>query len=200
MTTARQTYQTSAPLEPTPLAATNRSARELARLAENGTIDINTPYQRGNVWTIAQRIGLVRSWLLGLPIPAVIVNDRMSAGWARRNPGRRRHGRYGCVDGKQRLTTAKMWFTGALLVPASWFFAGEIECLTDTDDGPYVRYTDLIVPMRQHTGMTWTIPLAEAQVPTIHEEAAIYLLVNGGGTPQSDADMDNAARIAQSCR
>jgi hypothetical protein len=33
-------------------------------------------------------------------------------------------------------------------------------------------------------------------VSTVAEEAEIYLLVNGAGTPQTDADMANAARIA----
>lgn len=37
---------------------------------------------------------------------------------------------------------------------------------------------------------------ARARVATVQEEAAVYLLVNGGGTPQTDADMSNAARIA----
>jgi hypothetical protein len=30
------------------------------------------------------------------------------------------------------------------------------------------------------------------------DEDAFYLLVNGGGTPQAEADMANAARIANS--
>jgi hypothetical protein len=37
-----------------------------------------------------------------------------------------------------------------------------------------------------------------ARVGTVQEEAAIYLLVNGGGTPQTDADMNNAARVKKS--
>lgn len=192
------TRQTPAPIEPSRLSATNRSARELARLAEYGTIDINTPYQRGDVWDVGQRLGLIRSWMLGLPIPAVIVNDRMGGLWADNNPGNNPDVCYGCIDGKQRLTTAMLWFSGALLVPASWFPAEDVERLTDTDDGPYVRFDDLAAAAQRTIAFTWTIPLAEAKVGALQEEAQIYLLVNGGGTPQSDADMANAARIANS--
>jgi uncharacterized protein DUF262 len=191
------TRQTSGPIEPARLSATNRSARELARLAGDGTIDINTPYQRGDVWDLDQRISLIRSWMLGLPIPAVIVNDRRDGLWADNNPSNDLNVCYGCIDGKQRLTTAMMWFSGELRVPASWFPSECVEHTTDTDDGPYVRFTDLTMPEQRNAGMTWTMPLAEAKVATIQDEAAIYLLVNGGGTPQSDADMDNARRIAE---
>lgn len=31
----------------------------------------------------------------------------------------------------------------------------------------------------------------------VEAEAEIYLLVNGAGTPQTQADMDNARRVAQ---
>jgi hypothetical protein len=38
--------------------------------------------------------------------------------------------------------------------------------------------------------------ISEQQLPTLEKEAEIFLLVNGGGTPQTDADMAKAARVA----
>lgn len=32
---------------------------------------------------------------------------------------------------------------------------------------------------------------------SLREEAAVYVLVNGQGTPQADADMANAQRVAE---
>ena len=38
------------------------------------------------------------------------------------------------------------------------------------------------------------LPVREAQLGSIAAEARTYLLVNGAGTAQSDADLDNARR------
>ena len=193
------TRQTTAPIVNQQFTTTDRVARELARFAEDpdAGMVLDAPYQRGDVWTTDQRISLVRSWLMGLPIPAVIVNNRMTRAWKDANPGEAATAAgYAAIDGRQRITTAVLWFSGELLVPASWFAAEDIERVTDTDDGPYVRYPDLCKPARTGIAFSWKLPMAEAQVATVAEEAEIYLLVNGGGTPQSDADMARAAQIA----
>ncbi|MFD9692261.1 hypothetical protein ACFXPX_38585 [Kitasatospora sp. NPDC059146] len=36
-----------------------------------------------------------------------------------------------------------------------------------------------------------------ASYRAVHDEAEIHLLVNGGGTPQTDADMAQAADVAR---
>jgi hypothetical protein len=40
------------------------------------------------------------------------------------------------------------------------------------------------------------LPCVRARVDTVAAEAAIYLLVNGAGTPQSTTDLARAAAIA----
>lgn len=40
------------------------------------------------------------------------------------------------------------------------------------------------------------MPVAVGKLNSVKEEAAVYLRVNGSGTPQSDEDMSRAARIA----
>lgn len=193
------TRQTTAPLEHMSLQATNRFADFFVRNVERGNMLLDPPYQRGDVWDTGQRMALVRSWLMGLPIQAVVINDRTSPDWNRANP-QDRDGcgyAYAVIDGKQRILTAIAWFGGTLLVPASWFPAAHVETPEDTEDGPYVRFTGLNRVGQRFAENRCVLPCAEGRLATVTEEAEVYLLVNGGGTPQTDADMANAARVAE---
>lgn len=192
--------QTPEPLKRLPLSTSNRQARWLVHQIEEGDLDINPPYQRGAVWTEDQRVALMRSLLSGVPVPTLIVNDRHGRHWTdtatydRNSPG---GPSYAVVDGKQRLLCLQAWYAGELAIPASWVEPELIEATEDTPDGPYVRVTGLNDLGRRATGERILLPVGEAQACSLREEAAIYLLVNGGGTPQTDADMTNAARVAQ---
>lgn len=192
------TRQTTTPLTHTTLSATYRAARELARLVTDTDLDLNPPYQRANVWNPDQRIALIRSWLIGIPSGTVILSDRATNAWAKANGAHVYDSGapfLACVDGKQRITTACLWFEGELAAPASWFEPRFIDTVEDSVDGPYVRYSGLSKVGRRMIDSRATFQVAEARTcSTIADEAAIYLLVNGGGTPQTDADMANAAR------
>lgn len=190
--------QTEAPIKHRSMHASNRQAREVARLASGGEMDLNPPYQRPSVWTQDQRINLVRSWLSGVPVPAVIINTRggnpaWEVGPKRRVPGGHY---YAVVDGKQRIETAVAWFEGDLAVPASWFDPEVVETTVETDDGPYVTYTGLTVVGQRHMSNGAMLPVIEAAASSIEEEADLFLLVNTGGTAQSGDDLANAAAHA----
>lgn len=191
------TRQTTAPIYSRSLQASGRAARELARIFSGNDGDLSPEYQRGSIWTEDQRIALVRSWLMGVPIPAVIINDRIFGPWPTDTSGPVGGYAYSAIDGKQRIETAIAWFEGTLAVPASWFSADDIEKSEATNDGPYVRYSGLSLPEQRHQALRFQLPTVEAKVATIQEEAELYLLVNGGGTPQADEDMANAARVAE---
>jgi hypothetical protein len=152
------------------------------RQVEQGDISYDLPYQRGDAWTEGQRIMLIYSILAGTPIPALIVNDRPENMW------------FG-PDGKQRLTTVRMFMNGALAVPASWFPADRVTATEQTGDGPYVRYPGL-TRTAQRFFENKPAPVAEAHVKTVADEAGIYLRVNGSGTPQTAEDIARAAAIA----
>lgn len=177
------TRQTAAPLVRVPVSTFNRRADDLARSLHNGDIDLNPPYQRGAVWTEDQKQALIFSLLSGLPIPTIIVNDRGD-------------GPLIMIDGKQRLTAVAAWFDGELAVPASWFPADEVNAPTDTDDGPYVTFTGL-TDRGKARASRMVLPVGEVALPTVEAEANVFLLVNGQGTPQTDADMARAARVAE---
>lgn len=196
------TRQIDAPFERLHLETSNRGARELARLIQEGQIDPSPEYQRGHVWTLEQRIRLVESWCRGIPVPAVMVNDRTNGDWVRNygaehlSTGR---AMWAVIDGKQRLETARAWFAGEFAVPASWFPDAEVEHITATSDGPYVTYRGLTKRGQTVMAMTGSMqPVTTAKVGSLEAEADLYLLVNGGGTAQTDADMLNAAAYAGS--
>src|SRR5690349_8384458 len=129
------TSQTAAPLVHQALSEMLSRACDLALQVTRGDLDLDPPYQRGKMWSTAQQVGLVKSWLLGLPIPALVLNDRTL--WPETSL-RLARGRLhvAVIDGKQRLLAAVAWFTGELAVPASWFPDDEVTRTEDTDDGP----------------------------------------------------------------
>lgn len=188
------TFQTGAPVREIPMNVSGRPWGDLVHQVERGDISYDLPYQRGAVWTNAQRVMLVHSILSGTPIPALIVNDRPASAWF--GPDGERLPVYAVIDGKQRLMTVRMFMNGELAVPASWFPAERVEVVEHTEDGPYVRYPGL-ARTAQRFFENKPVPVAEAHVKTVAEEAGIYLRVNGSGTPQATEDMARAAGIAE---
>lgn len=204
MTENRATRQTEQPLQDWRLnGASSRAARGIVDTMLD-QMDVSPSYQRGDVWSMDQRIALVKSWLMGVPIPALVLNNRDNPEWAATEGpvyGDGVHAEtfrpiWALVDGKQRLETARLWFAGALAVPASWFDPEWIKYPCVTEDGPYVTHEGLTLTARRHIGHQFMFPVIEAKLPSLRAEAELYLLVNGGGTAQTEADMSNAARVA----
>lgn len=195
------TRQSSEPFDHISLNPTYVTVHQLVNQVDRGELLLDPPYQRGDAWTLDQRIALVQTWLRGLPAGVVILSDRTSEVWKGANEQHPENSAgeawEACVDGKQRLTTACMWQHGEFAVPASWFPADYVEATEDTDDGPYVRHYGLTAKGRRFVERYASLLVARVRdCATVAEEAAFYLLVNGGGTPQSPADMENAARAA----
>lgn len=192
-------FHTDAPLVHRSLHASNRQAREVARLVLDGDLDVAPAYQRPSVWRTAQRIGLVKSWLTGVPVPAVMINDRGTMSWRRANgssPVDNGGPSYVVVDGRQRIETAVAWFSGDLAVPASWFKRDAVVETIAKPDGRYVTFHGLTqVEQRLMTNRAM-LPVIEANATTVAEEADLFLLINGAGTPQTAEDMDRAASYA----
>jgi hypothetical protein len=190
------TRQSTAPLAHLSMGASHRYVEDLTNGIRRGSIVLDPPYQRGSVWTGDQRIALMKSWLMGVPVAAITLNNRMGSAWHATDPQSRTP--YAVIDGKQRLETPLGWEDGDLTIPASWLPAQWIDTTDNTTDGPYVRRTGLTVTgaLRVHDQMT--LPCVQAHLPDVTAEAELYLLVNGGGTPQSkpDTDITNATHIA----
>ncbi|MER6605655.1 DUF262 domain-containing protein [Streptomyces sp. NPDC000927] len=193
------TRQTTSPLVHLGLSVHDRQVRELSRQVQDPFgLDLNPPYQRGQVWSADQKVALVRSWLTGIPTGVVILNDRSSLEWEEGSgydPITRGEASYACIDGKQRISAGVEWFDDQFAVPASWFEAKDVTSAEETDDGPYVRWSGLTVSRQRIFANRARLGVATARAATVVQEAGIYLLVNGGGTPQTPDDMVNAERV-----
>lgn len=159
---------------------------DIIERVRQGKIIVSPPYQRASVWTTEQRQALMASWIVGLPIPAVIINSRFRGGWNIEGGAPQA----AVIDGKQRIETALAWLNDEFAIPAAWLDSDDLD--TVKDDGT-ASFSNL-----SHRGqsMALPIPMVETSVGTIEEEAAIYLMVNSAGTPQSISDIAKAREFA----
>jgi hypothetical protein len=182
-----------APLIHRNMSATGRSMRDLVRQLDDGGLLLDPPYQRGNVWTTKQRVNLVRSLLLGVPVAALVLNRRGDNRAWKRNEGDPGEVWYACIDGKQRLTTMALWWSGEFAIPADWL---EQRMLSGGHCLSQVTCRDLSDTGRRFMDNRCVIPVAEAQLGSLAEEAEVYGLINSAGTAQSEADLKRAASIS----
>ena len=135
-----------------------------------GWLILDPPYQRGNVWGPIRRVNLIKSLILQIPIPSIIINDRS------RKRGSDDFG-YAVIDGKQRLTSILMFLNSQLPVPGHWF-----DLPAET-----VLYRDLPL-VRQRQVHNAPLSFAEGALETIEDERLVFELVNFGGVPQGETD------------
>jgi hypothetical protein len=157
---------------------------------------LDPPYQRSSVWTVEQQRLLMRSFLTRLPVPAVVINDRFQS--KAFTDGTTEDWRTALVDGRQRIEAILAWVDGDLTLPADWF--GDecvVETTTDTDGTRMVSSKGLTLAGARLVSSRIMLPVAQAAVSTVEEEAAIYLMLNTGGTAHSEEDLSVARKMAQ---
>lgn len=188
------TLQTAAPIAELQVEHTARALDWFKMLAEGDLteLDMDQPYQRGDVWGTRRRQLLILSLMQGVPIGAIVVNDRFAAvfhepAYGSVRPSANRNWAMAIIDGKQRVTTIAMWLRGELAVPASWFPESEIVRTVDTDDGPYVHLTDLVDRQRRFFENK-PVAVVSAKVKTLAGEREIFDLINFGGVAQGQSD------------
>lgn len=164
----------------------NSSALTLGHWTSSGDeYDFNAPYQRGSVWEVERKQNLIKSLMQGVPTGSIVVNIR-----PRNVDG---EGFYGAiVDGKQRIEAVLDFLNGDLAVPSAWF--EEEDLLSDAD---MVTWNDLDDPFKRGFKYTTVLPVLEAHVATVEEEAEIFLLINQGGVEQDEETINKAKTIAQ---
>ncbi len=167
------------------IATAGRTVLGLVSDMRAGDIGLDPPYQRGDVWSTEQRVALIRSVLLGVPVAAIVLNNRWdNDAWATANgPLPEGEPAWSCIDGKQRLTTCAMWLNDELTVPADWFDMGH----------GLVAYSHLDATDRRQWKNVLTLPVAEARLGSVEEEAEVYGLINSAGTAHTAADLRRAA-------
>lgn len=170
--------------------------RNLNWLFDKGStdLDMDQPYQRPRVWGVQRQRLLIRSLLEGIPIPALIVNNRLDGGFHEPGYSDDRNCAYAIVDGKQRSTALLAFRRDELSIPSAWLEPAWVE--TSESD---VRWSGLTRPGQRHFE---NLPLAvvEAQCSTLAQEREIFDRVNFGGVAQGDTDADVYDIGAQNAR
>lgn len=156
--------------------------------AERGvTIDINPPYQRGSVWSTEQNYGLIRSILMGIPIPAITVAER-----------RKVHGgdfvgtpyHYAIIDGKQRLTTLLRYVNGDFALPRGYIPS---KYIPETYKESY--FINELAGYGEDHIHNCPLPVNLIDTTTLKQEAEIYLLLNQTHVPHTAGDFEVAQAI-----
>lgn len=87
------------------------STRELYERMNKGLIDVAPPYQRDVVWPKSSQSALIDSILKNKWVPTLLFSERPA--YVDSN-GKRHKARWVCMDGKQRLTSIKLFLDGVI--------------------------------------------------------------------------------------
>ena len=151
------------------LSQTNRPVDVFSYWVNEGYLELNPPYQRGDVWGQIRQRNLIRSLMIGIPIPSIIVNDRFAANWGEE---------IAIIDGKQRITAILRFLDSELHVPAVWFgFAGSGD----------ISYKFLSLA-QQRRFRNIPMSVCEGRLESLGAEQEVFELVNFGGVPQGQSD------------
>lgn len=162
---------------------------------ERGKYTADLPYQRGSVWDIEQKRAFLRSLLRGLPVPAVIVNDRLSVS---EDPGSdfadvSGKGLYAIIDGRQRVEAMTDFAHGRLSVPGHWFADRDLaEGVSRSEDVTFEQLSQ----GGQRRFENVSVPVVKARIPTLRGEAEMFVAIASTGERLTDEDIDRARSVA----
>lgn len=125
---------------------------------ERNRLDLNPDYQRDYVWGFNEQQSFLHSVVLGLPLSAISVIKKDDDFI------------YEVVDGKQRLTTLKLFFDGEIAL----HYKGESIFFHEMSSPEQLAFTSAGLPM---------IRLHKA---TQADKLKYFLMLNFGGVPQSE--------------
>lgn len=152
--------------------------------------DLTPPYQRASVWSSRERVALMKSLFMGLPIGAVHLNFR---GYAQPLI-------YAVVDGKQRIEALRSFTDDGFAIPADWFELEDIlgPCSPIEVDGATVTGVKYSALSRHLQSVILDFPISAiiAKVATVEDEAALFGLINSSGAAQSPEDLARAQAVA----
>lgn len=144
--------------------------------------DMEQPYQRGHVWGAKRKQNLIKSLLMDVPIPSIVLNDRLRAEFHHPGYEESRNWLVAIVDGKQRVTAIRDFVTDGFPIPATWF--------EDAGTGE-LFYSQLPQRVQNHI-MNLPLAVTVGQFATLDEERELFDLINFGGLAQGETDDDLA--------
>lgn len=143
----------------------------LARMIEDGAIDVSPGYQRRERWDLDRRSALIESFLLNVPIPPIYLSEEQ-------------YGSYSVIDGKQRLSTVRDFLGDTFTLRGLRKFP-ELEGM---------RYSDLPWPVQsalRARPYLRVVTLLRQSDPDLKYE--VFLRLNTGGERLNAQEVRNVA-------
>lgn len=178
------TYQQRGILRTYQVNNTNMTVDFFALREDNGVskFDMDQPYQRGLVWGQRRKVNLIKSMLMGVPIPAIVLNDRFHAGFKHPGYDQNRNWAYAIVDGKQRISAILGFMNNEFMAPAQWWDK-------DSKNKGLLWWAELSKPNQRFFRNT-PLPVANGQFTTLAQEEELFNLINFGGLAKGEVDDD----------
>lgn len=153
---------------------TNRPLDVLLHWHKEGYLNLDPPYQRGEVWGFTRKKNFIKSLCQGVPVASLIINDRTrSEKWGYMNQGF-----LAVIDGKQRTIAILDFLNSVFAVPGEWF----------NEEHELVFFNQLS-NAKQRGFKNQPIGVAEGSLESLDQEAEVFDLVNFGGIPQGESDI-----------
>ena len=144
---------------------------------DGGELNISPPWQRSDVWPLKKKRELIRSLLLGIPLPSIILhiqNDRMSV-----------------IDGKQRLTAIVQFMRNEWNLPR--YRVSEGHALYACRGAYYRKEGKTSLPANMRRALeTRNIPVLLFEDVKESRLRSIFHLYNVSGTRLNAAEIRNA--------
>lgn len=149
------------------------SLKQILDEIKDGGIDLAPDFQRNRVWNEVQRVRLVESVLLRIPLPAFYFSADQS-------------GRLSVVDGVQRLSTIEAFVAGKFALTRKaleYLDVGSLKLGTSKSAYDECRYEDLDQQWRRRLNQTQiTANVIDPQTPE-QVKFDIFKRINTGGSP-----------------
>jgi len=148
------------------------SLKQILDEITDGDIDLAPDFQRNRVWSQSQRVRLIESVLLRIPLPAFCFSADQS-------------GRLSVVDGVQRLTTIRDFVNGGFPLTRKALEYLSVGSLTQpgSNDSEACSYRELDPQLRRRINQTQiTANVIDPQTPE-QVKFDIFKRINTGGSP-----------------
>ena len=154
----------------------NISVKYLFQLIDTRQLDIEPPWQRKDVWPLKKKRELIKSLILGIPLPSIILHKKS--------------GRWSIIDGKQRLTAIVQYLRNEFKLPA---FPATVGPLRESSRAFYDLEGKKSLPADLRTSLDLQeVPALEFRDVPETRLRTIFQLYNVAGMKLNAAEIRNA--------
>lgn len=157
----------------------NYIEKQLESFAKDYSLNLSPDFQRGHVWTMAQRTAFMEGLMRGTVGSSLRVIQFNAPAWYEDDHGGDLGNEIQIIDGLQRLTTVRMYLAGE--VPAFGLTVQDFEGS---------NYSTRVL------GLKFAVYTYRNRADLLR----YYLSINSGGTPHSEAEIARVRTLLDACR